>query len=91
MSIKLSELAEKVKKLEHKVRKIGDEEREPRKPTEYNMFISKHIHDFKGNAQNNFASAVKLWHDKHDGKKLKTHKKEEHKERKEERKKKEED
>ena len=90
--VQIAELAEKVEKLEKRLKKDeklgvidGKEDRVKREPSEYNRFIAEHVNEMKGStSQQRFAEAVKMWKEKKDGKKRKTHKEEA--ERKEERK-----
>ena len=90
--VQIAELAEKVEKLDKRLKKDeklgvtdGKEGRVKREPSEYNRFIAEHVNEMKGStSQQRFAETVKLWKEKKDGKKRNTHKEEA--ERKEERK-----
>jgi hypothetical protein len=78
VKVQVAELAEKVQKLERRLKKdekrgvIDGEERTKREPSSYNTFISTHIGEMTGkDPQTRFRQVVELWHKEHDEKKHK--------------------
>jgi hypothetical protein len=82
VKFQVEELAQKLKKLEHKVKKIGAEERPKREPSQYNLYVAEEIKKIKkGTPQEKFREAVQHYHEHMEGKgKRMIHKKEERKE-----------
>ena len=86
----LAELAQKVEKLQRRLKKdereglIDGKERVKREPSEYNRFIGEEIKKMKkGNNKEKFAEAVRRWKEKQEGKdKRKERKRDEEEEKK---------
>jgi hypothetical protein len=92
--VRVELLEEKIAKLEKRLKKdekrgvLEREERPKREPSDYNIFISKHINEMPAKtSQERFAECVKLWQEekkKKDGKKPKRKAREEELEEEEE-------
>ena len=67
-------LAEKLKKLERRVKRdekegVLDGEHKKRAPSAYNEFVAKHIHDMTGKTpQERLAECARLYHEEKEGK-----------------------